>query len=231
GLGWGLVVLEGAHGMLDDRLVLRRRRRGAGLAQEERPLGELAREVALAGGDFARQLVAPRSEHVGPGLERVLPASDAIDGEAAGPAHTPQVRVDAVQLGLAVAGVAGPAIPDDGAQQIVSVAEDVGRDRDGVADASLHRVLPGVDDRRRVLDLDARRWLLRRRHRLLAGTRRGTSRRTGHIPKVSRRPHRVNSEAGLFTLRGAVSEPARAPRRGPGGGPNQLDTRKRVAAG
>ena len=51
----------------------------------------------------------------------------------------------------------GAAVADDGAQDLVAVAEDVGRDRDGVADGALDRLAAAVDGRRRVLDPDARR--------------------------------------------------------------------------
>ena len=44
-------------------------------------LRQLAREIVLAGGDLALQLVAPGAEQVGPGLDRVLPAPVAVDLE------------------------------------------------------------------------------------------------------------------------------------------------------
>ena len=110
--------------MLDQLLVGALGARRGGLEQHD-ALAELAGEVVLAGLELAPQLVAPRGEHVRPGLDRPLPAARAVDHERAAPAHAVVVRVERVQLGLGPLAVAGAAVQDDRAELLVAVAEDV----------------------------------------------------------------------------------------------------------
>ena len=153
-----------AGGVLGDR--------GGGLEQHA-ALGELAAEVVLVGVDLALQLVTPGPEHVGPGLDRVLPGAGPIHGELARPAHAAEVRVDPAQAHLAPLLLARAAIADDGADELVAVTEDIGLDVDDVPDAPFGGVAAGVDGRRRELDDDPARSLL---CRVLRGGWRGRCR-------------------------------------------------------
>ena len=169
------------------------------LLEQQRPLRQLARQVVLAGADLARELVAPGGEHVGPGLDRELPAPDRVHREAARPAHATQVGIGAPHLGLAEFALAGPAGAHDGAQQVVAVAEDVGRDGHGVPDAALGRVAPGIDRGERVLDLDAgRRGLGGAGRRRARGAWRGAGRRGGHTLETIPSGARVNARPGVI---------------------------------
>src|SRR5438552_1390634 len=111
----------------------------------------------LTGQDLAQELIVPGPEHVGPGLDRVLPASGAVHREFAPPAHAAEMRVDPVQLGFAPGAVAGSAVADHGPDQLVPVAEHVGLDPDPIADAAFGRVASAVDRWCRVLDDDPAR--------------------------------------------------------------------------
>jgi hypothetical protein len=130
-----------------------------GRAQQDDPLRQLAGEVRLLGRDLARELVAPRAELVCPRLDRVFPASRAVDGEVARPAHAAEMGVHPLQRPFA-GGAIGSAVADDRANQFVAVAEHVGRDRDHVADAALDRIAALVDGGPRVLDDDPAWWLV-----------------------------------------------------------------------
>ncbi len=149
-----LVVGERGDGVPDQGLVGVVRGRLLRALEEQDSLGDLAGEVVLLRGDLALELVAPGPEHVGPGLDGVLPAALAVDVEAAGPADAAEVGVDPLHLRLAVVGVARALVADDRAEEVVAVAEDVGLDLDGVADAALGGVPAAVDRRSRVLDDD-----------------------------------------------------------------------------
>jgi hypothetical protein len=131
------------------------------VALHEQPaLGELAREVGLAGGVLALDLGVPGAEGVGPRLDRPLPDAAGRDGEAAGPGVAVDVGVDAPQLVLGPLLRALGARLDDGAQEVGAVLEDLGGHLVGVAGDRLGAVAPAVDQRARVLDLDARGGLL-----------------------------------------------------------------------
>ena len=110
-------------------------------------LGQLAAEVVLAGVDLAVHLVAPGGEDVAPRLDRVLPAAGRLDRELALPADAVDVGVDRVHRRLEPAPAAWRLVADDGAHDLVAVAEDVGGDLDRVADAALGRVTSAVDGR------------------------------------------------------------------------------------
>ena len=175
-----LGVAERGHGVLDQRLVALV---GGGLLrrlEQQDALGELAGEVMLLRGDLALELVAPGAEHVGPRLHRELPAALAVDVEAAGPAHAAEVGVDPLHLGLPAVVVAGALVADDGAEQVVAVAEDVGLHRYGVSHAALGGVQSAVDGRGRVLDDDALGRLGLAARATRRGARRGFSGRRGH---------------------------------------------------
>ncbi len=150
-----LFVGERGSGVPDQRLV------GLVLGgllrplEEQDALGDLAGEFVLLRGDLTLELVAPRPEHVGPRLHRVLPAALAVDVEAAGPADAAEVGVDPLHLRLAIVDVARALVADYRAEEIVAVAEDVGLDGYGVPDAALGGVPAAVDRRGRVLDHDA----------------------------------------------------------------------------
>ncbi len=73
---------------------------GGGLQQDDRPRTARRERSCWPAATLRCELVAPGAEHVGPGLDRVLPAPWTVDRELARPAHTAEVGVDPVQLGL-----------------------------------------------------------------------------------------------------------------------------------
>ena len=93
-----------------------------------------------------------------------------VHRELARPAHAAQMGVDPAQSDLAPLLLAGAAIADDGADELVAVAEDVGLDVDDVPDAPFGGVAAAVNGGRGELDDDPARSLLR-------GVRRGRRRR------------------------------------------------------
>ena len=110
-------------------------------------------EIVLAGRDLALELVAPGAEHVGPGLDRVLPAARSRSTANSPAQRTPSRWASIRRISASrQRRFAGAAVADDGAQQVVAVAEHVGGDGDGVADAPLGRVTAVVDRRRGILD-------------------------------------------------------------------------------
>ena len=125
-------------------------------SEQRRPLGELTRELRLAGFDLATQLVLPRGDPVGPGGDGVQPASRPVDRERAGETVVPE----RLQRLLTPALVTRAAHTNRGAERIVAVLEDCRVDGDVVADRPLDRIPAAVDDRLDRLDLDAGRWLL-----------------------------------------------------------------------
>ena len=155
-----------------------------------RALGQLAGEVGLAGLELARDLVAPGGERVDPRLDRPLPAPGRpVDREAARPADAVVVGVDRRQRRLVPARRRSGRLPaHDGAQDLVAVAEDVGRDVDDVADRALDRPAAAVDDRGRVLDPDARQALA-------SAARAGTSAGSLPVLQVPQRALRMNASA------------------------------------
>ena len=130
-----------------------------GVPEQHGALGELAGEVVLAREDLALELVAPGSEQVGPGLDRILPAARPVDLEAALPAHAVEMGVDLHERSLPPAPLAGPAVARHRAQHVVAVPEDVRAHGHGVARAALGGIAAAVDRRCRVLDLDPPGWL------------------------------------------------------------------------
>ena len=136
---------------LDALAVGALRARAGGLLEQHHALRQLAGEVLLAGVDLAPQLLAPGGERVGPGLDRPRVAAEPVDGRTSPAQRSPAiVRVDARASG------SRPTCCEPGAQErttarsdVVAVGEDVGADRDGVADGALGRVAAAVDHRRR----------------------------------------------------------------------------------
>ncbi len=120
-------------------------------------LRRLAAHVDLAGVELARDLVAPAGEDVDPRLDRPLRRADDVDRELAGPADAVVVGVDRRERRLAPGRLAVLPEADDGAQDLVAVAEDVGRDRDDVAYRALDRPATFLDRGPDELDADARR--------------------------------------------------------------------------
>src|SRR5450755_1191714 len=147
------------------------------------------RLLMLAGGDLAGELVAPCAEHVGPGLDVEFPRAPPVDVEARRPADAAEVGVDPRQLGLGPVLVAGTAMAHDGPQQLVAVAEDVGRHLHRVPDAALGRIRAAVDRRRRVLDDDPGRFL--------GGD--AVGRGLGDDPDLGLRRGRAHSSQGIRT--------------------------------
>ena len=99
-----------------------------GLLEHHDALGELAGEVVLPGGVLALELVAPGAEQVAPGLDRPLPAALGLDRDLALPADAVDVGVDRLHRRLQPAAGAGRLVAHDRAQDLVTVAEDVGGD-------------------------------------------------------------------------------------------------------
>ena len=98
-------------------------------------LGQLAAQVLLAGLDLAPQLVAPGRGAVAPRLDEVLPAAAAGDGERAGE-DVVAGRLERRRLEAALAGLA---VEDAGAEDVVPVAEHARGDVDALA----HRPFDG----------------------------------------------------------------------------------------
>ena len=151
-----LFVAESLDGVLDQRLLRRVLGRFQGIPQVLDALGELAREVVLLGRDLAPELVPPGPEHVGPRFDRVLPAALLVDLEVRGPPDAAEVGIEPLHLLFLFVGGARGSVADDGAEDLVAVAEDVGLDPNGVADAALGRVAAVVHRRGGVLDHDPR---------------------------------------------------------------------------
>ena len=141
-----------------------------GLLEQHDALGQLAREILLAGADLALELVAPGREDVAPGLDRPLPAAHRVDVELALPAHAVDVGVDRAQRRLHPAAAARRLVAHDRPQDLVAVAEDVGGDAHRVAHDALGGVAPAVDRRRGQLDDDARGGALAIWYRHRAGS-------------------------------------------------------------
>ena len=151
-----LAVLEHGGRRREAALVLAARA-GRRLAQQQRPLGELARDVLLAGGELALELLAPRRLGIGPGLDRPAPRPLLGHGEGGLEAVLAALEVGAAHRRLAPERVIGPAVAHDRAHRRRAVAEDERADLDAVADAGLGRVATAVDQRLGVLDLNPRR--------------------------------------------------------------------------
>jgi hypothetical protein len=141
----GLPELRGASAPLLERAP----------PEQRLDLGRLAGEVDLLGGELAIELVEQRRGAVDPRLDRVLPAPELRHLELA----RPVVVAARLERALDPLSRARRAVANDGVQDVVPVLEDVGGQRDAVADRSLHRVAPAVDLGAHVLDLDARRLL------------------------------------------------------------------------
>ena len=108
------LAVSGIVGVLERRRARARSARGrrwrvarsARVAQQQRRPRTARRRGRLAGGDLALELVAPGPEHVGPRLDRVLPAPERSTSKLARPADAVEVGVDPLQLGLAPAALA-----------------------------------------------------------------------------------------------------------------------------
>ena len=127
--------------------------------EQDRRLGELAREVVLRGVDLALQLVAERGEAVDPGADLELPAADASSSRWPSQRSLPRVDISDSRQRRSPLRRARTWAPSD----LVAVAEDRRRDLEPVAGGRLHGVTAAVDDRRHLLDLDPPRRFLRSR--------------------------------------------------------------------
>ena len=178
-------------------VVAARRALGAPRAAAARP--RPARRRARAGRPATLRSSSSRqvAERVGPGLDRVLPAAErGRPSNAPRPADAAEVRRRSGRSSASLQSAARrAAVADDRAQDVVAVAEDVGRDRRPVADAALGRIAAAVDRGLGVLDHDPRRPLAgggAATASVACGLRwRGRSR----APKVSASRRRVNTVA------------------------------------
>ncbi len=105
----------------------------------------------VAGGSLDLDVVAPGGEPVAPGLDHHLVAADVGGLESALPA----VVHDRAERRRAPLGPAGAAPPHPGPEQVVPVAEDVGRDGHPLAHHRLGRELAGRRGRTDGVDRDA----------------------------------------------------------------------------
>jgi hypothetical protein len=140
----------GPQGRYGCRQALRVARRGLLDARldQEGPFGQLERDV-VAGVVLLDQIAAPGGEAIGPRLDRVLVAADALDREGA----LPPIVADMGQRSLRPAAPGAP-IPDDGSELGGPVPEDVGRDGETVPDDGLSPVPTTVHHRVDLLDHD-----------------------------------------------------------------------------
>src|ERR1700730_13602350 len=104
--------------------------------------------------------LAPRAEGVGPGLHRVEVVGVGLEPERAAPA----VVVDEAERRLVPPRLVAPPVADARGQQVVPLLEDVGRDREGIADHALgwipavvHRGADVLDDDGAALGLHRQR--------------------------------------------------------------------------
>src|SRR5438477_1864209 len=97
------------------------------------------------------EILAPALEPVGPHLDRVAPASDAIRPEARHPSVVVVKREGRLMPRLILKGVM-----EDGPELVVAIAEQIGPDFDGIADYALCRIPSSVDFGIDVLDNDTR---------------------------------------------------------------------------
>jgi hypothetical protein len=123
-----------------------------GCFEQQAPLAQLKRQV-LPGGIFFADLVAVSAEHVGPGLDAVFVAAQAVQRQFGAPAVIGQQA----QRRLLPVFFAGHAPLQTGGQQVVAFAEDVGLHRQPVADAALGHKTAAVDRRADAFDGNARR--------------------------------------------------------------------------
>src|SRR5437660_9533279 len=86
------------------------------------------------------EILAPALEPVGPHLDRVAPASDAIRPEARHPSVVVVKREGRLMPRLILKGVM-----EDGPELVVAIAEQIGPDFDGIADNALCRIPPAID--------------------------------------------------------------------------------------
>src|SRR3954470_24882748 len=125
------------------------------------------------------EILAPALESVGPHLDRVAPASDAIRPEARHPSVVVVKREGRLMPRLILKGVM-----EDGPELVVAIAEQIGPDLDGIAGNALCRIPPAIDLGIDILDNDARAQPPRRMVRRLAA---GIARPDRHLPKGPQR--------------------------------------------
>ena len=113
-------------------------------------LGDLAGQVGLARRRPAAHLLHPRSEDVGPGLDRVPVARIDEEGERSGP----RVIVRGLERRLAPVGVRLGAVADHRGEPLMPLLQDVGGDLEPVAHLALDREAPAVHRGTNALDQD-----------------------------------------------------------------------------
>ena len=113
-------------------------------------LGDLAAQVGLARRRPAAHLLHPRSEDVGPGLDRVPVARIDEEGERSGP----RVIVRGLERRLAPVGVRLGAVADHRGEPLMPLLQDVGGDLEPVAHLALDREAPAVHRGTDALDQD-----------------------------------------------------------------------------
>src|SRR5262249_45616169 len=126
--------------------------------EQRASLRQLALEPGLAAPELAPHLVLPRRDAIRPAGDRVRPASRRIDGERAAPA----VVAERLERCLSPAARAVRPVPDRGAEDVMSVAEDRRPHDDLLADDPFHRKAAAVDLRLDAQALDRRRRLFAR---------------------------------------------------------------------
>ena len=113
-------------------------------------LGDLACQVGLARRCPAAHLLHPRSEDVGPGLDRVPVARIDEEGKRSGP----RVIVRRLERRLAPVGVRVGAVADHRAEPLMPLLQDVGGDFEPVAHLALDREAAAVHRGTNALDQD-----------------------------------------------------------------------------
>ena len=108
--------------------------------------------------DLFPQLRAPRTERVGPPLDREFPGSNAVDDKRTEPAVAVIIEGEGRRR---PPGVPGAFVDRPRRELVVSFLEDVGTDPDPIADDALHRVSAAIQLRCYTLDrqgLEASSW-------------------------------------------------------------------------
>ena len=142
----GAAVLERPARPGSSARVVGVRARSSALREQHGALGQLAGQVVLPGRELALELVAP-------GREASVQASIVYcQRPSASTVNAPSQRTPSRCASTGASRHSrqrlppGAAVAHDGAQDLVAVAEDVGRHRDGVAHAALGGIAAGVDD-------------------------------------------------------------------------------------
>ena len=158
---------------------------------------------------FLDQIVAPAFEMVGPGLDRVAPAPDPVRPETRrSSGHCRRTKTASPATSSLLEGVF-----EHGRDLVVPVAENIGPDRDLVADHPLDRIAPAID-----LGPDSSIRM------------RASGRHSGRCPGRGRHPGTARSPPAHRPRRARAAPALRAARRGTAPAPALAPPRQGIAS-